>query len=56
MNLPTNEELRESMLSAGLRILSETATPRRQRVVGGAAIVDSNTIIVAGLSAVASRS
>jgi len=47
MNLPTSDELRESLRSAGLRILSEDTTPRKKRLVERAAIVDSNAIIVA---------
>jgi hypothetical protein len=46
-NLPTTDELRESMRGAGLRILSESHTPRRRRFVGGAAIIDSSSLIVA---------
>jgi len=48
LSLPTSEELRQSLRSAGLRVLSETTTPRRRRYVEGAALVDSNSIIVAG--------
>ena len=47
MNLPTSDELRESLRSAGLRILSEDTTPRKKRLVERAAIVDLNAIIVA---------
>jgi hypothetical protein len=47
MNLPTSSDLHESLRSAGLRILSENTTPPRERFVGGAVIVDSNSIIVA---------
>ena len=50
MGLPTREKLRESLRSAGLLIISENTTPRRQRFVEGAAIVDSNSIIVASRS------
>ena len=47
-NLPTNEQLVDSMRHAGLSILSESSTPRQHRIVGGAALVDSCSIIVAG--------
>jgi len=49
-NLPTSDELRETLRRAGLRILSENTTPPRERLVGGAIIVDSNSIIVASAS------
>ena len=48
MNLPTGDELRASLCSAGLRILGESTTPRRQRFLEGAAIVDSSSIFIAG--------
>jgi len=48
MNLPTREALIESVRDAGLSILSEDSAPRKHRIVGGAALVDSCTIIVAG--------
>jgi hypothetical protein len=47
MNLPSSEDLRSSLHSAGLHILSEYSTPRRHRNLGGAALVDSTSIIVA---------
>lgn len=47
-SLPSNEELHDSLIDAGLNILSERTTPRRMRFVGEAAIVDSSSIIVAG--------
>jgi hypothetical protein len=46
-NLPTSDELRDSMRAAGLRILSEKHTPRRRRFVEGAAIINSSSLIVA---------
>jgi SAM-dependent methyltransferase len=48
LSLPTSEDLRESLRCAGLHVLSETTTPQRQRSVEGAALVDSNSIVVAG--------
>ena len=51
MNLPISEELHTSLCDAGLRIVSEHSSPRRHRVVGGTALVDSTSIIVAGHSA-----
>ncbi len=48
MNLPKIEELRDSLDGAGLRIVSEHSSPRKHRVVGGATLVDSTSIIVAG--------
>ena len=48
LNLPTIEQLRDSLQSAGLRIANEHSSPRRHRVVGGATLVDSTSIIVAG--------
>jgi len=47
-NLITGEELRGSIIAAGLSILSESTFPRRKRFVGEAAIVDSNSFFVAG--------
>jgi hypothetical protein len=47
LGLTTSEALREALRGAGLRILSEHTTPRKTRVVDGAAIVDSNAIIIA---------
>ena len=47
-NLPTSDELRDSIRASGLRILSENHTPRRRRFAGGAAIIDSSSLIVAG--------
>ena len=49
-SLPTSDELRETLRGAGLRVLSENTTPPRERLVGGAVIVDSNSIIIAGAS------
>lgn len=46
-NLPTSDELRETLSGAGFKIVSENTTPPRERIVGGATIVDSNSIIVA---------
>ena len=46
--VPSAEELRGSLIAAGLNILSESTSPRRSRLVGNAAIVDANSIIIAG--------
>jgi len=47
-NLPSSEQLVHSMRNAGLSILSENSAPRQHRIVGGAALVDSCSIIIAG--------
>jgi hypothetical protein len=47
-SLPSHEQLVHSMRNAGLSILSENSAPRQHRIVGGAALVDSCSIIVAG--------
>jgi hypothetical protein len=48
MNLPSSEDLRSSLQRGGLHILSDYSSPRRHRNVGGAALVDSTSTIVAG--------
>ncbi len=47
-NLPSREQLIRSVRNAGLSILSENSSPRQPKIVGGAALVDSCSIIVAG--------
>ena len=47
-SLPSREALFRSMGSAGLSILSENSAPRQHRIIGGAALVDSCSIIIAG--------
>jgi hypothetical protein len=47
-SLPTNDQLTRAMRSAGLSLLSENSAPRQHRMVGGAALVDSCSIIIAG--------
>ena len=47
-NLPSSEQLVHSMRNAGLSILAENSAPRQHRIVGGAALVDSCSIIIAG--------
>lgn len=47
MNSPSGDDLRSSLHNAGLHILSDYSSPRRHRNVGGAALVDSTSIIVA---------
>lgn len=44
----SSEQLVHSMRNAGLSILSENSAPRQRRIVGGAALVDSCSIIIAG--------
>ena len=46
--LPSSEQLVHSMRNASLSILSENSAPRQHRIVGGAALVDSCSIIIAG--------
>jgi hypothetical protein len=46
-NLPSREQLIGSMRSAGLSILSDNNAPRQHRVVGGATLGDSCSIIIA---------
>ena len=47
-NLPSSMQLVDSMRGAGLSILSENSAPRKHRIIGGAALVDACSIIVAG--------
>jgi SAM-dependent methyltransferase len=47
-NLASRAQLTGSMRDAGLSILSESSAPRQHRIVGGAALVDSCSIIIAG--------
>lgn len=47
-NLPSSEQLVHAMRNAGLSILSENGAPRQHRIVGGAVLVDSCSIIIAG--------
>jgi hypothetical protein len=47
-NLPSHEQLIDSMRRTGLSILSVNDAPRKNRTVGGAALVDACSIIVAG--------
>jgi hypothetical protein len=47
-NLPSSGQLVHSMRNAGLSILGENSAPRQHRIVGGATLVDSCSIIVAG--------
>lgn len=47
-NLPSSEALIDSIRSAGLSILDVSSTPRQHRMIGGAALVDSCSIIIAG--------
>ena len=47
-NLPSHEQLIDAIRSAGLCILSVNEAPRKHRTIGGAALVDACSIIVAG--------
>ena len=47
-NLPSHKQLTDSMRGAGLSILNENSAPRQRRIVGGAALVDSCSIVIAG--------
>jgi hypothetical protein len=47
-NLPSREQLMRSIERAGLSILSENNAPRQPKIVGGAMLVDSCSIIIAG--------
>lgn len=46
-NLPSHEQLTAAMRGAGLSILSENSAPRQHRIIGGATLVDSCSIIIA---------